>query len=144
MLGHPQHSAAEHEPENIGRRFAKHVPRQADATVIGAPTFRPTSLESGHARSRCRSPPQVVLAKCSPRRPISVRFPRAGWPIWQRCWRGPLRQGELDAAHARDVLRSEHRAVFPQLAAEIEQPTKDGERSSEFRSCASFFKLMIL
>ena len=37
--------------------------------------------------SRCRSPSKVVAAKCSPRRPISVRFPRAGWLMWQRCWR---------------------------------------------------------
>ena len=144
MVGHPQHSAAAHEPENIGRQFAKHVPRQADATVIGAPTFRPTSLESGHARSRCRSPPQVVLAKCSPRRSISVRFPRPGWPIWQRCWRGPLRQGELAAVHARDVLRSEPQTIFPQLATETEQATKDGECSSELGSCACSFKLTIM
>ena len=108
------------------------------------PIFGPTSLESGHARRRCRSPPKVVLAKCSPRQPISVRFPRAGWPIWQRCWRGPLRQGELAAVHARDVLRSEPQAVFPQLAAETEQATKDGECSSELGSCACSFKLTIM
>ena len=26
LLAHPQHSVAEHEPENIGRQFGKHVP----------------------------------------------------------------------------------------------------------------------
>ena len=36
LVGHLQHSAAEHEPENIGRHFAKHVPREADAAVIVA------------------------------------------------------------------------------------------------------------
>ena len=50
--------------------------RQADAMIIVAPnsqhqnlkippTFRPTRVESGRARSRCRSSPKAVRAKCS-------------------------------------------------------------------------------